>query len=97
MRCTWASAPTRWASCPTTAWTTAWLQLAAALAVGALVALGVGAICLRTSGMAFIMITLAFAQMLYFLAVSLREYGGPHRPTAAKRKGQNKCHYHAKD
>lgn len=53
-----------------------WLQLAAALGVGALVALGVGAICLRTSGMAFIMITLAFAQMLYFLAVSLREYGG---------------------
>jgi branched-chain amino acid transport system permease protein len=48
----------------------------AALAVGGLVALGVGAICLRTSGMAFIMITLAFAQMLYFLAVSLREYGG---------------------
>jgi branched-chain amino acid transport system permease protein len=52
------------------------LQLAVALGVGALVALGVGAICLRTSGMAFIMITLAFAQMLYFLAVSLREYGG---------------------
>jgi branched-chain amino acid transport system permease protein len=36
----------------------------------------VGAVCLRTSGMAFIMITLAFAQMLFFLAVSLREYGG---------------------
>ncbi len=53
-----------------------WLQLAAALAVGSAVALAVGAICLRTSGMAFIMITLAFAQMLYFLAVSLREYGG---------------------
>ena len=52
------------------------VQLAVALVVGALVALGVGAICLRTSGMAFIMITLAFAQMLYFLAVSLREYGG---------------------
>jgi len=52
------------------------LQLLAALGVGALVALGVGAICLRTSGMAFIMITLAFAQMLFFLAVSLREYGG---------------------
>ena len=52
------------------------VQLAAALAVGAAVALAVGAICLRTSGMAFIMITLAFAQMLYFLAVSLREYGG---------------------
>jgi branched-chain amino acid transport system permease protein len=53
-----------------------WLHLAAALGVGGLVALGVGAICLRTSGMAFIMITLAFAQMLFFLAVSLREYGG---------------------
>ncbi|MBN8492097.1 MAG: branched-chain amino acid ABC transporter permease [Burkholderiales bacterium] len=52
------------------------LQLAVALGVGALVALAVGAICLRTSGMAFIMITLAFAQMLFFLAVSLREYGG---------------------
>ena len=52
------------------------VQLLAALGVGAVVALGVGAICLRTSGMAFIMITLAFAQMLFFLAVSLREYGG---------------------
>lgn len=52
------------------------VQLLTALGVGALVALAVGAICLRTSGMAFIMITLAFAQMLYFLAVSLREYGG---------------------
>jgi branched-chain amino acid transport system permease protein len=52
------------------------VQLLAALAVGGIVALGVGAICLRTSGMAFIMITLAFAQMLFFLAVSLREYGG---------------------
>jgi branched-chain amino acid transport system permease protein len=52
------------------------VQLLVALLVGAVVALAVGAICLRTSGMAFIMITLAFAQMLYFLAVSLREYGG---------------------
>jgi branched-chain amino acid transport system permease protein len=53
-----------------------WVQLAAALGVGTAVALAVGAIVLRTSGMAFIMITLAFAQMLYFLAVSLRDYGG---------------------
>jgi branched-chain amino acid transport system permease protein len=51
-------------------------QLLVGLGVGALVALAVGAICLRTSGMAFIMITLAFAQMLFFLVVSLREYGG---------------------
>ena len=53
-----------------------WWQLLAALSVGGVVALAVGAICLRTSGMAFIMITLAFAQMLFFLAVSLRDYGG---------------------
>ena len=53
-----------------------WVQLVAALCAGAAVAWAVGAICLRTSGMAFIMITLAFAQMLFFLMVSLREYGG---------------------
>jgi len=52
------------------------VQLLAGLGVGTVVALAVGAICLRTSGMAFIMITLAFAQMLFFLAVSLRDYGG---------------------
>ena len=53
-----------------------WIQLAAALGVGALVALVIGLVCLRTSGMAFIMITLAFAQMLYFLAISLKQFGG---------------------
>ncbi|ADP15851.1 inner-membrane translocator 28 [Achromobacter xylosoxidans A8] len=53
-----------------------WLQLAVCIAVCALVALIVGTVCLRTSGIGFIMITLAFAQMFYFLAVSLREYGG---------------------
>jgi branched-chain amino acid transport system permease protein len=36
----------------------------------------VGFVCLRTSGVAFIMITLAFAQMLFFLAVSLKQFGG---------------------
>jgi branched-chain amino acid transport system permease protein len=51
-------------------------HLGAALAVGAAAALLIGLVCLRTSGMAFIMITLAFAQMFYFLAVSLRQYGG---------------------
>jgi branched-chain amino acid transport system permease protein len=56
--------------------TSGWAHLAAGLGAGAAVALAVGAICLRTSGMAFIMITLAFAQMVYFLAVSLKEYGG---------------------
>ena len=39
-------------------------------------ALFIGAISLRTTGVAFVMITLAFAQMLYFLAISLNLYGG---------------------
>jgi branched-chain amino acid transport system permease protein len=41
-----------------------------------LFALAIGAICLRTRGVFFIMITLAFAQMLFYLFVSLRPYGG---------------------
>jgi branched-chain amino acid transport system permease protein len=53
-----------------------WVQLGAALAVGAAVAAVIGLVCLRTSGMAFIMITLAFAQMFYFLAITLKQYGG---------------------
>ena len=47
----------------------------AMLASGAL-ALGVGAISLRTRGVYFIMITLAFAQMLYYVFVSLKVIGG---------------------
>jgi len=53
-----------------------YVQLAAGLLVGGAVALVVGLVCLRTSGIAFIMITLAFAQMLFFLAVSLKQFGG---------------------
>ncbi len=53
-----------------------WVHLACALAVGALCAALIGFVCLRTGGVAFIMITLAFAQMFYFLAVSLKQYGG---------------------
>lgn len=47
-----------------------------AIAVSALLALVFGAIALRTSGLYFIMITLAFAQMLFFVAVSAQAYGG---------------------
>ena len=36
----------------------------------------IGYLALRTSGIYFIMITLAFAQMLFFLFVSLEAYGG---------------------
>lgn len=48
----------------------------AAIAVSALAALVLGALSLRTTGVYFIMITLAFAQMLFFLFVSLESYGG---------------------
>jgi len=48
----------------------------AAMLVCAVLALVIGAICLRTSGLYFIMITLAFAQMLFFFFVSLEPYGG---------------------
>ena len=44
--------------------------------VSGLLALVIGAVCLRTSGLYFIMITLAFAQMVYFFFVSLEAYGG---------------------
>ena len=47
-----------------------------ALTAGALAALVIGAISLRTRGVYFIMITLAFAQMLYFVCAALRNYGG---------------------
>ncbi len=44
--------------------------------MGGLFALVIGAISLRTTGISFIMITLAFAQMLFYLAIGLRKYGG---------------------
>jgi len=53
-----------------------WIHLAVTLLLCAAVAVVTGAISLRTSGMAFIMITLAFAQMFYFLGISLKQYGG---------------------
>lgn len=52
------------------------LHLAAALAVAALFAGATGAVSMRTKGVYFIMITLAFGQMLFFLATSLAAYGG---------------------
>ena len=48
----------------------------AAILVAALLALIIGALSLRTRGLYFIMITLAFAQMTFFLFTSLERYGG---------------------
>jgi branched-chain amino acid transport system permease protein len=56
--------------------TSGWAHVAVALASGGIAAVLIGLVCLRTTGMAFIMITLAFAQMFYFLGVSLKGYGG---------------------
>lgn len=53
-----------------------WLHFPLAMAVSALFALVTGAICLRTKGVYFIMITMAFAQMAYYFFLSLEEYGG---------------------
>ena len=53
-----------------------WLQWPLAVAASALVALAIGAVSIRTSGIYFIMITLAFTQMLYYLGISLAEFGG---------------------
>jgi branched-chain amino acid transport system permease protein len=56
--------------------TNAVLAWPAAIITSAVAAFIIGAISLRTSGLYFIMITLAFAQMIYFYAVSLQQYGG---------------------
>ncbi len=56
--------------------TNGWLQWAVAMGASALVALAIGAVSIRTSGIYFIMITLAFTQMLYYLGISIAEFGG---------------------
>jgi branched-chain amino acid transport system permease protein len=52
------------------------ISLPVALGVSALFAYLTGIVCLRTKGVYFIMITLAFGQMVYFTASSLAPYGG---------------------
>ncbi|MEA2991496.1 MAG: branched-chain amino acid transport system permease protein [Alphaproteobacteria bacterium] len=52
------------------------VQWPVAIAVSALFALVIGALSLRTRGVYFIMITLAFAQMAYYVASGLSRYGG---------------------
>jgi len=56
--------------------TSGWVQWPLAVLAAGLVAALIGALSLRTKGVYFIMVTLAFAQMLYYSATSLSRYGG---------------------
>ena len=80
-----ASAATRSASCGRKASARAFVQWPAAIAISALFALVIGALSLRTRGVYFIMITLAFAQMIYYVAQGLDRYGGDDGLTIGQR------------
>ena len=61
------------------------VQWPLALLLSGLFALGVGALSLRTRGVYFIMITLAFGQMIYYVANGLDRYGGDDGLTIQRR------------
>src|SRR5437870_1674083 len=65
--------------------TDALVSLPVALAVSAAYAFLTGMVCLRTRGVYFIMITLAFGQMSFFTASSLAPFGGDDGLTIAAR------------
>jgi len=65
--------------------TTGFVQWPVALLVSAFFALVIGALSLRTRGVYFIMITLAFAQMAYYIVAGLARYGGDDGLTIEKR------------
>jgi branched-chain amino acid transport system permease protein len=65
--------------------TSAFIGWPAAVAVSALAAWIIGAISLRTRGVYFIMITLAFAQMMFYLVNSMKAYGGDEGLTLRQR------------
>jgi branched-chain amino acid transport system permease protein len=62
-----------------------WLQLLITILACAVVGAVTGFISLRTSGIAFIMITLAFAQMFFYLVISMKQYGGDDGLSIASR------------
>ena len=64
---------------------TGFVQWPVALAASALFAAVIGALSLRTRGVYFIMITLAFAQMAYYIIAGLARYGGDDGLTIYKR------------
>ena len=53
-----------------------WVQWPVAIVAAALWAALIGALSLRTRGVYFLMITLAFAQLVYYVAAGLEVYGG---------------------
>lgn len=63
----------------------AWVAWPVAMLASAGMALLIGLVSLRTQGVYFIMITLAFAQMLYYLVISLKAYGGDDGLSLASR------------
>jgi branched-chain amino acid transport system permease protein len=63
----------------------AWVAWPAAFVVGGVFACLIGLVSLRTQGVYFIMITLAFAQMLFYLMVSLKTWGGEDGLSLASR------------
>jgi branched-chain amino acid transport system permease protein len=65
--------------------TSAWIGWPLAIAVSALVAWLIGGVSLRTRGVYFIMITLAFAQMMFYLVNSMKAYGGDEGLTLPSR------------
>jgi branched-chain amino acid transport system permease protein len=63
----------------------AWVAWPAAVAAAGLAAWLIGAASLRTRGVYFIMITLAFAQMVFYLVNSMKAYGGDEGLTLPRR------------
>jgi len=66
-----------------------WWTLPASMALAALAALAVGALVLRTSGIYFIMVTLAFAQMAYFFVRDSAYFGGSDGKYLSSRPGMS--------
>lgn len=78
----------------------AWIAWPVAMAAAGLAAWLIGALSLRTQGVYFIMITLAFAQMAFYLVNSMKAYGGdegltlPARPALGFDLGNETAFYY---
>ncbi len=65
----------------------AWVAWPFAMLVSAVLALAVGALALRTRQVYFIMITLAFSQMIYYLFIGMKSFGSDNGMSLPKRSG----------